>query len=101
MQDAPLHVAIDVGCRRHHLAIASAQGQLFAEFDIEHTAEGFMQLFTAIEHHREPQQPVWIAMEGYNGCARPLFIRFSAARRTTLPRGWRKSIRPTTPRPVG
>ena len=72
MEIPPLHVALDVGCRRHRAAIGSPEGQVLAEFDVEHTAAGFAQFFERIEEQRHAQQPVWVAMEGCNGYARPL-----------------------------
>jgi hypothetical protein len=35
MEVEELHVAVDVGCRRHRVAIASARGRMLAEFDVE------------------------------------------------------------------
>ena len=72
MEIPPLHVALDVGCRRHRAAIGSAQGHVLAEFDVEHSAAGFADFFRRIEAQRHAQQPVWVAMEGCNGYARPL-----------------------------
>lgn len=72
MDMQPLHVAVDVGCRQHRAAIGSPQGQVFAEFDVAHTPAGFAEFFRRIEEHRHGQQPVWVAMEGCNGYARPL-----------------------------
>ena len=72
MEVEELHVAVDVGCRRHRVAIASARGRMLAEFDIEHNASGFTEFFARIEAQRLEGQPVWVAMEGCNGYARPL-----------------------------
>lgn len=72
MEAQALHVALDVGCRRHRAAIGNAQGRVLAEFDVEHNAVGFADFFRKIEGQRNPQQPVWVAMEGCNGYARPL-----------------------------
>lgn len=72
MDAETLQVAVDVGCRRHHAAIATAQGRVLAEFDVEHTPAGFADFFGRIEAQRDGQQPVCVAMEGYNGWARPL-----------------------------
>jgi len=70
---APLRVGIDVGCKRHRVGIASSQGEVLEEFDLSHDQVGFAQLFARIEHHRgTDQRPVAVAMEGYNGYARPL-----------------------------
>ena len=67
-----LQVAVDVGCRRHHAAIGNAQGRVLAEFEVEHTTAGFEEFFRRIEAQRDHEQPVWVAMEGCNGYARPL-----------------------------
>jgi len=67
-----LHVAVDVGARRHRAAIANGHGGVLAEFDVEHSGAGFSEFFRRIEEQREAQQPVWVAMEGCNGYARPL-----------------------------
>jgi len=72
MEREALQVAVDVGCRRHHAAIGTAQGRVLAEFDVEHTPAGFEEFFRRIEAQREGQQPVCVAMEGCNGYARPL-----------------------------
>ena len=72
MDAEALQVAVDVGCRRHHAAIATAQGRVLAEFDVEHTPAGFEEFFRRIEAQRKGEQPVCVAMEGYNGYARPL-----------------------------
>lgn len=71
METQPLHVAVDVGSRRHRAAIGSLQG-ILSEFDVDHTPAGFADFFARIEQHRDQEQPVWVAMEGYNGHARPL-----------------------------
>lgn len=72
MEAQALHVAVDVGCRRHRAAIGNPQGRVLAEFDVEHNAAGFTDFFRRIEEQRDRQQPVWVAMEGCNGYARPL-----------------------------
>ncbi len=72
MEREPLHVAVDVGCRRHRAAIGSARGAILAEFDVEHSGCGFDEFFRRVEENREGQQAVWVAMEGCNGYARPL-----------------------------
>ena len=66
-------VSIDIGCHQHTVAIGLSDGRLLDEFEISHTKHGFKQFFSKIErHHRSHQLPVSIAMEGYNGHARPL-----------------------------
>ena len=47
-----LQVAVDVGCQRHRVAVGDVAGQLFEEFDIEHTKAGLADFFTRIERHQ-------------------------------------------------
>lgn len=66
-------VSIDIGCYQHSVAVGLSNGTLLEEFEISHTRNGFKQFFSKIEsHHRSHRLPVSIAMEGYNGHARPL-----------------------------
>ena len=68
-----LRVSVDVGYRRHNVAIGLASGEVLEEFEIEHRPEGFQEFFSRIEKHRKTKSsPVAVAMEGYNGYARPL-----------------------------
>ncbi len=69
-----LQVAVDVGCRRHSVAIGLSNGELLEAFDIDHRPEGFADFFRRIERHhrRYPAAQPTVAMEGYNGHARPL-----------------------------
>lgn len=68
-----LRVSVDVGYRRHSVAIGLASGEVLEEFEIEHRPEGFHEFFSRIEKHRKiKSSPVAVAMEGYNGYARPL-----------------------------
>lgn len=46
-----LHVAVDIGCRRHSVAIGLSSGERLEEFDIEHRPEGFADFFRRIERH--------------------------------------------------
>lgn len=75
-----LRVAVDVGSRFHQVAVGDAAGALLDEFRIDHQDAGFTQFFTRIEQHG--QRDVRVAMEGYNGWARPLDQQ-------VLARGWR------------
>lgn len=73
MNPLSIRVAIDVGCERHRVAIGLPDGKLVEEFDIDHTASGFSEFFHRIEAvERRHPWPVAVAMEGYNGWARPL-----------------------------
>jgi len=68
-----LRVSVDVGYRRHSVAIGLSSGEVLEEFEIEHRPEGFHEFFSRIEkHHKIKSSPVAVAMEGYNGYARPL-----------------------------
>jgi transposase len=68
-----LCVGIDVGCRAHRVGIAHPDGSILEEFDISHSDAGFSELFRRVEKHQSVLSlPVAVAMEGYNGYARPL-----------------------------
>ena len=68
-----LRVSVDVGSRRHSVAIGLPDGQVLEEFEITHRPEGFQEFFSRIEKHQKAQGcGVAVAMEGYNGYARPL-----------------------------
>ncbi|MCK4391687.1 transposase, partial [Candidatus Bipolaricaulota bacterium] len=73
MIDPQIRVGIDVGCKAHRVGIANPDGKILEEFDISHTDVGFRDFFRRIEHHKqELGLPVAVAMEGFNGYARPL-----------------------------
>lgn len=68
-----LRVGVDVGCHSHNVAIGLSTGQLLDEFDIPHNPEGFRLFFARIERQEKKHAcPVAVAMEGFNGYARPL-----------------------------
>lgn len=68
-----VRVSVDVGNRCHSVAIGLPDGRVLEEFEIRHRPEGFGEFFSRIEKHREAQGGgVAVAMEGYNGYARPL-----------------------------
>ena len=68
-----IRVSIDVGCHSHSVAVGLSDGQLIDEFDIDHNAQGFKQFFRCIEKwEAKYSYPVHVAMEGFNGYARPL-----------------------------
>ena len=68
-----LRVSVDVGYRSHSVAIGLPNGEVLEEFEIAHRPEGFREFFLRIEkHQRERECGVAVAMEGYNGYARPL-----------------------------
>jgi transposase len=64
------------------VAVGDSRGRVLDEFRIDHDPAGFATFFERVEHHRcTPEQPIRVAMEGYNGWARPLDSQ-------TLNRGW-------------
>ena len=68
-----LRVSVDVGYRRHSVAMGLSSGEVLEEFEIDHRLEGFQEFFTRIEVQRKKRNcAVAVAMEGYNGHARPL-----------------------------
>lgn len=69
-----LRVSVDVGYRRHSVAMGLPSGEVIEEFEIEHRPEGFEEFFSRIEKHQKTNGccGVAVAMEGYNGYARPL-----------------------------
>jgi len=68
-----LKVGIDVGSLNHAVAISDDDGNILKEFEITHTSKGFASFFKIIEKvSHSYHATVSIAMEGYNGWARPL-----------------------------
>ena len=73
MNPKELHVSIDVGCYQHTIAVGLADGKYLGSFDIEHNKKGFEDFFKKVEKYKQQSNgDVSIAMEGYNGHARPL-----------------------------
>jgi transposase len=71
--ESQLRVGIDVGCHAHRVGIADPTGSILEEFDISHSEAGFQEFFRRVEKRRAALGfPVAVAMEGYNGYARPL-----------------------------
>ena len=65
--------AIDVGSKSHWVGIGLSEGTLLDEFEVCHDQRGFENFFRRVEVHRSRfKRPVLVAMEGYNGWARPL-----------------------------
>ena len=68
-----IQVAIDVGSETHWVGIGVSEGEVLEEFEVAHAQRGFEDFFRRVEHHRRRlKRPVEVAMEGYNGWARPL-----------------------------
>ncbi len=68
-----VRVSVDIGCHQHRVAIGLSSGEVLEEFDIVHQAEGFDHFFARIATYEQPYAcSVAVAMEGFNGYARPL-----------------------------
>lgn len=68
-----LRVGVDVGCHSHSVAIGLSSGEILDEFEVSHNPEGFHLFFARIEKHQQKYGcTVAVAMEGFNGYARPL-----------------------------
>lgn len=68
-----LQVGIDVGSSNHTVAVSDGIGNIINEFEITHNAEGFDRLFRSLDAaSSRGLAEVHVAMEGYNGWARPL-----------------------------
>jgi len=68
-----LLVVIDVGCRRHRVAIGMPDGTLIDQFDLDHQPASFNKFFLRVEKQATKFGfPVSVGMEGYGGWARPL-----------------------------
>ncbi len=73
MTKSTIRVAIDVGSKSHWVGVGLSEGQVLERFSIAHNQEGFEHFFRRVELHRQRlERPVEVAMEGYNGWARPL-----------------------------
>ena len=67
-----LLVGVDVGCRKHAVAIGGTSG-IVEEFEITHDISGFEYFFAHVSAQARRQKlPVVVGMEGMNGYARPL-----------------------------
>ena len=68
-----IQVCMDIGSRQHRVAIGLSNGELIEEFDLKHTSMDIQLFFQKLEKHKRCHNlPVVVAMEGYNGHARPL-----------------------------
>lgn len=78
-----LQVSVDIGSSTHSVAIGLCSGEIIEEFEFSHDPDGLQQFFSRIEAHEKHYNcEVKVAMEGYNGYARPLDSMVKA-------RGWR------------
>jgi len=68
-----IRVGVDVGCYQHNVAIGLPNGDFLEEFEISHTSDGFREFFLRIgAYEKKYNCGVAVAMEGFNGHARPL-----------------------------
>ena len=68
-----IRVSVDVGCHRHSVAIGLPSGEVLDEFELDHRPEGIEVFFNRVDsRQRRYGGAVSVAMEGYNGWARPL-----------------------------
>lgn len=68
-----LQIGIDVGSLNHAVAVSDGFGNIINEFEMTHTHKGFEYFFKTIEEEASKRDAtIIIAMEGYNGWARPL-----------------------------
>jgi transposase len=68
-----VRVSVDIGSYQHRVAIGLSDGTVLEEFDMVHQAEGFDSFFARIATYEQQYAcPVAVAMEGFNGYARPL-----------------------------
>lgn len=68
-----IRVCLDIGSYEHHVSVGLSNGEVLEKFTIRHEKEGFENFFNQIEKiESQYQLPVSIAMEGFNGHARPL-----------------------------
>lgn len=74
MSDAfEIRVCMDIGSQSHQVAIGLSTGKILEEFCISHTPHDIQLFFKKIEQYEKQHQlPVVVAMESYNGHARPI-----------------------------
>jgi transposase len=67
-----LQIGIDVGSLNHAIAIAKEDGTILQEFEISHNNRGFDSFFQIVDKlSTKYHAKINVAMEGYNGWARP------------------------------
>lgn len=68
-----IRVCMDIGSQSHQVAIGLSTGKILEEFDVLHTPQDIQLFFDKIERYKKQHQlPVVVAMESYNGHARPI-----------------------------
>jgi transposase len=73
LHEKELRVCMDIGNKKHHVAVGLSSGEIIDRFDLCHTPNAITTFFQKIKIYEEQYSlPVAIAMEGYNGYARPM-----------------------------
>jgi len=68
-----IRVCIDIGSVKHYVAYGLSDGTPIGEFELEHTSKGIDLFFERLDSlERTYKLPIAVAMEGYNGYARPI-----------------------------
>ena len=67
-----LRVSVDVGSRHHSVAMGFRAAKCSKNLRSSTGPKDLQQFFSRIEKHQKTNGPVAVAMEGYNGYARPL-----------------------------
>lgn len=68
-----IRVCVDIGSQKHYVAIGLSTGEHIDEFGFLHTPKGIEQFFARLESLQAKYNlPICVAMEGYNGYARPI-----------------------------
>lgn len=68
-----LRVCMDIGSQTHQVAVGLSNGAILEEFTLSHTPVAISKFFEKIaEYKAQYQLPVVVAMESYNGHARPI-----------------------------
>lgn len=73
MHASEIRVCMDIGNKKHHVAIGLSTGKLLENFELNHTPSEINAFFSKIESYRKQYDlSVAVAMESYNGYARPI-----------------------------
>lgn len=73
LESDELRICMDIGSEKHYVGIGLSNGRFLEEFELSHTSDEIKKFFDKIEKLQlQYQIPVTVAMEGYNGHARPI-----------------------------
>ncbi len=68
-----IRICMDIGNRKHHVAIGLSTGEVLENFDLCHKPTDIQAFFHKIhQYQKQYNLSVAVAMEGYNGYARPI-----------------------------